>query len=58
MRLLERMKPVSIEEAWSVLRRHGFNQQFEGNWVLAGPEGPGPGRTSRDGLFSTDAARM
>src|SRR5262245_38826235 len=38
--LLERMKPVSIEEAWAVLRRHGYNQQFEGNWVLAGPKDP------------------
>ena len=32
--LLKRMKTVSIEEAWAVLRRHGFNNQFEGNWVL------------------------
>jgi regulator of RNase E activity RraA len=38
--LLQRMKPVSIEEAWGVLKRHGFNQQFEGNWVLAGPKDP------------------
>jgi 4-hydroxy-4-methyl-2-oxoglutarate aldolase len=38
--LLSRMKPVSIEEAWAVLKRHGFNQQFEGNWVLAGPKDP------------------
>lgn len=38
--ILERMKEVSIEEAWSVLRRHGFNNQFEGNWVLAGPKEP------------------
>ena len=38
--LLTRMKPVSIEEAWAVLRRHGFNQQFEGNWVLSGPKEP------------------
>jgi 4-hydroxy-4-methyl-2-oxoglutarate aldolase len=38
--LLKRMKPVSIEEAWSVLRRHGFNNQFEGNWVVAGPKEP------------------
>ncbi|HSA02849.1 MAG TPA: RraA family protein [Candidatus Paceibacterota bacterium] len=38
--LLKRMKAVSIEEAWAVLRRHGFNQQFEGNWVLAGPKEP------------------
>ncbi len=32
--LLERMKSVSIEEAWGVCRRHGFNQQFEAGWVL------------------------
>jgi 4-hydroxy-4-methyl-2-oxoglutarate aldolase len=38
--LLERMKPVSIEEAWGVLKKHGYNQQFEGNWVLAGPKDP------------------
>ena len=31
---LERMKEVAIEEAWSVLRRHGFNHQFERNWVV------------------------
>jgi regulator of RNase E activity RraA len=31
--LLTRMKPVSIEEAWAVCRREGFNNQFEGNWV-------------------------
>jgi regulator of RNase E activity RraA len=36
--LLERMRAVSIEEAWGVLRRHGFNQQFEGNWVITGEE--------------------
>lgn len=38
--LLQRMKPVSIEEAWAVLKRYGFNNQFEGNWVLAGPKDP------------------
>ena len=32
--LLERMKEVSIEEAWSVCNRHGFLNQFEGNWVI------------------------
>ena len=31
--ILKRMKEVVIEEAWSVLRRHGFNDQFDGNWV-------------------------
>lgn len=32
--LLRRMREVSIEEAWAVCRRHGFTNQFEGNWVL------------------------
>ena len=32
--ILQRMKVVSIEEAWAVCRRHGFNNQFEGNWVV------------------------
>ena len=32
--ILERMKNVAIEEAWAVLRRHDFNQQFERNWVV------------------------
>lgn len=32
--IIERMKEVAIEEAWSVLRRHGFNDQFESGWVM------------------------
>ncbi|MBN2091848.1 RraA family protein [candidate division KSB1 bacterium] len=32
--LLERMKGVSIEEAWAVCNRYGFTHQFEGNWVM------------------------
>jgi 4-hydroxy-4-methyl-2-oxoglutarate aldolase len=32
--ILQRMKDVSIEEAWAVCRKHGFNNQFEGNWVM------------------------
>ncbi|MHB8974893.1 MAG: RraA family protein [Pirellulaceae bacterium] len=31
--ILQRMKDVSIEEGWAVCRQHGFNNQFEGNWV-------------------------
>jgi 4-hydroxy-4-methyl-2-oxoglutarate aldolase len=30
--LIERMKLVTTEEAWSVLRKHGYHRQFEGNW--------------------------
>ena len=32
--ILERMKQVSIEEAWAVLRKHGYNSQFEQGWVM------------------------
>ena len=32
--LLMRMRAVSIEEAWGVLQRHQYNNQFEGNWIL------------------------
>lgn len=30
--VLERMKGVSIEEAWGVLRNEGYHNQFEGGW--------------------------
>lgn len=30
--ILERMKLVSIEEAWVVLKNEGYFNQFEGNW--------------------------
>ena len=30
--ILERMKGVTIEEAWGVLRGEGFHNQFEGEW--------------------------
>jgi regulator of RNase E activity RraA len=30
--VLERMKTVTIEEAWGVLRGEGYHNQFEGNW--------------------------
>ena len=31
--VLKRMKSVTCEEAWSVLRRNGYNYQFEGGWT-------------------------
>ena len=30
--VLERMKKVTIEEAWGVLRNEGYHNQFEGGW--------------------------
>ncbi|GAB4118856.1 MAG: ribonuclease activity regulator RraA [Roseiflexaceae bacterium] len=35
--LLERMKLVTTEEAWGVLREHGYHRQFEGNWKETHP---------------------
>ncbi len=35
--LLERMKLVTTEEAWGVLREHGYHRQFEGNWMETHP---------------------
>jgi regulator of RNase E activity RraA len=42
--ILERMKRVSIEEAWGVLRSAGYNNQFEGNWKIIHPRQPIVGR--------------
>ncbi len=32
--VLDRMKKVSIEEAWGVLRNEGYRNQFEGGWEM------------------------
>lgn len=36
--LLERLKNISIEEAWGVLRNKGYQNQYEGNWTIIKPE--------------------
>ncbi len=42
--LLERMRNVSIEEAWEVLKGQGYNNQFEGNWLMLHADVPIAGR--------------
>ena len=32
--LLRRLKNISIEEAWGVLRNEGFHNQFESGWKM------------------------
>ncbi len=32
--ILERMKSVTCEQAWTVLREHGYHCQFQGKWVV------------------------
>ncbi len=36
--ILERMKKVSIEEAWGVMRGKGYHNQFAGEWVILHPD--------------------
>lgn len=42
--ILERMKKVSIEEAWGVLRGEGYHNQFDGEWEMLHPDQPMVGR--------------
>lgn len=42
--ILERMKEVSLEEAWEVLGREGFQNQFEGDWKMIHADVPVVGR--------------
>jgi regulator of RNase E activity RraA len=36
--LLRRMKLVTVEEAWGVLKQHGFLNQYAGDWLNVHPE--------------------
>lgn len=42
--LLERLKNISIEEAWGVLRNKGYMNQFESGWEVLHPEQAMTGR--------------
>jgi regulator of RNase E activity RraA len=42
--ILERLKKISLEEAWGVLRNKGFQNQFEGDWTIINPEETMTGR--------------
>ena len=36
--ILERLKNISIEEAWGVLRNKGYQNQFESDWTIIHPD--------------------
>ena len=36
--LLERLKKISMEEAWGTLRNMGYHNQFESDWMVLHPE--------------------
>jgi 4-hydroxy-4-methyl-2-oxoglutarate aldolase len=38
--MLERLKKISIEEAWGILRNRGFQNQYEGDWPYCIPTRP------------------
>lgn len=42
--IIERMHNVSIEEAWQVLRNHGYHNQFAGEWMMIHDDVPVIGR--------------
>jgi regulator of RNase E activity RraA len=42
--ILERLKNISIEEAWGALRNKGYQNQFESDWQIINPNEPMTGR--------------
>jgi 4-hydroxy-4-methyl-2-oxoglutarate aldolase len=42
--ILARLKKISIEEAWGVLKNKGFLNQFEGDWTIIQPDEAMTGR--------------
>jgi 4-hydroxy-4-methyl-2-oxoglutarate aldolase len=42
--LLKRLRNISVEEAWGVLRNKGFQNQFEGEWTIIHPDSSMTGR--------------
>jgi regulator of RNase E activity RraA len=42
--LIKRAKNIGIEEAWTVLKNEGYNNQFEGNWKMVHDDVPVIGR--------------
>lgn len=36
--LLERLKNISVEEAWGYLRNKGYQNQYEGDWFILKPD--------------------
>jgi len=42
--ILERLKKISLEEAWAVLKNKGYMNQFENNWTIINPDSSMTGR--------------
>lgn len=42
--LIERLKKIHLEEAWGILRNKGYQNQFEGDWMVMHPDAAMAGR--------------
>lgn len=42
--ILDRLKSISMEEAWGVLRNKGYQNQYEGDWIVINPDSVMTGR--------------
>ncbi|RZL18484.1 MAG: RraA family protein, partial [Pedobacter sp.] len=36
-KFLERLKKIRLEEGWGILRNKGYQNQFEGDWMILEP---------------------
>jgi 4-hydroxy-4-methyl-2-oxoglutarate aldolase len=52
-RLLERLIHISMEEAWGILRNKGYQNQFEGEWMVLHPDSAMTGRVVTAQYFPT-----
>ena len=43
-KILERLKDVALEEAWGILRNKGYQNQYEGDWMILNPDSVMTGR--------------
>jgi 4-hydroxy-4-methyl-2-oxoglutarate aldolase len=43
-KFLERLKKIRLEEAWGILRNKGYQNQFEGDWMILDPDSAMSGR--------------
>jgi regulator of RNase E activity RraA len=41
---LDRLKPIHLEDAWGILRNKGYQNQFEGDWMVIHPDSVMVGR--------------
>jgi regulator of RNase E activity RraA len=44
LQMMERLKKVHLEEAWGILRNKGYQNQFEGDWMVLEPDSVMVGR--------------